>query len=222
MSSRIFACALLAPLVTLATAQDTKLETDKQKTGYAIGVQFGKIIEYGKELADLDALMRGLNDHLAGKPSPLSEDEINQLIGEFQRQSQANRLAAAKVEGDAYLAENAKKPGVVVLASGLQYKVVKEGTGPKPMRNDTVRAHYSGKLVNGDEFDSSYRRNEPIVIGVGQVIPGWTEALLLMPVGSKWELYIPPDLGYGPQGSGPIPPNSVLIFEVELLEIVKQ
>lgn len=127
-------------------------------------------------------------------------------------------MSDAKTAGEKFLAENAKKPGITVRPSGLQYKVLKEGTGAKPAKTATVTTHYRGKLIDGSEFDSSYSRNEPTSFGVTQVIPGWTEALQLMPIGSKWELYIPSNLAYGPSGiPGVIPGNSVLVFEIELL-----
>ena len=134
-----------------------------------------------------------------------------------------NKSSAVKEEGRKFLADNKKRPGVVELPSGLQYEIIKQGTGEKPKATDTIKAHYAGTLINGQEFDNSYKRGEPIILPVGGVIQGWVQALQLMPVGSKWKLYIPSDLGYGDRGAGSaIPGGSALIFEIELLEIVNR
>jgi FKBP-type peptidyl-prolyl cis-trans isomerase len=165
---------------------------------------------------------------LSGNKTLLTEEEaraaLMQLQSEMQAKMQAKQTAegeANKKEGDAFLAANKTKEGVVTLPSGLQYKILKEGSGPKPTPTDSVVCNYKGTLINGTEFDSSYKRGEPATFPVTGVIKGWTEALQLMPVGSKWQLFVPADLGYGPRGTpgGPIGPNSTLIFEVELMSI---
>jgi FKBP-type peptidyl-prolyl cis-trans isomerase len=209
------------------------LKTDKDKTSYAIGMNIGRNIADGLKkdsvAIDIDVLARGLKDVLADKKTLLTDDEakavLTALSGDIQKRQQATFQAAVeknKKEGDAYLAANKSKPGVVTLPSGLQYKVIQEGTGPKPAVTDTVECNYKGTLVDGTEFDSSYKRGQPAKFPVNQVIKGWTEALQLMPVGSKWELVIPPTLGYGERGTpngGPIGPNATLVFEVELMSI---
>ena len=170
---------------------------------------------------------RGLKDGLAGGKTQLSDDEAQAAIMQVQnemRQKQQEKMqaegAANKKEGEDFLAANKSKEGVVTLPSGLQYKILTEGTGPKPTASDTVVCNYRGTLINGTEFDSSYKRGQPATFPVGGVIKGWTEALQLMPVGSKWQLFIPSDLAYGERGPSPeIGPDSTLIFEVELMSI---
>jgi FKBP-type peptidyl-prolyl cis-trans isomerase len=208
------------------------LETQDQKVSYLMGIENGKgITSTGVDL-DHAAYQQGFADGAAKNDSKLSEEETANVIGEFQQQMMAKRQEMQKVEQEAkdlesdtnlkegatFLEANGAKEGVVTTESGLQYKVVTEGSGPKPTKESTVEVHYAGKLLDGTEFDSSIKRGVPVKFGVTQVIPGWTEALQLMSEGSKWELYIPADLGYGAGGQGPIGPNSVLIFEVELLK----
>jgi FKBP-type peptidyl-prolyl cis-trans isomerase len=177
---------------------------------------------------DSAALIQGMKDALAGGKTLLTEDEARSALMQLQKDMQEKQQAKAaaegdanKKEGDAYLAANKTKEGVVVLPSGLQYKILTPGSGPKPAATDSVVCNYKGTLINGTEFDSSYKRGEPATFPVTGVIKGWTEALQLMPVGSKWQLFIPPDLAYGPRGTpgGPIGPNATLIFEVELISI---
>jgi len=178
---------------------------------------------------DPDMLMRGLKDGLSGGKTLMSDEQARQEISELRQQMMAKMQAKQQQEseenkkkGDAFLAENKTKPGVVALPSGLQYKILKEGTGPKPTATDSVKCNYKGTLVNGTEFDASEKHGGPATFPVTGVIKGWTEALQLMPVGSKWQLFIPPDLGYGARGAGgDIGPNETLIFEVELLSIEK-
>ncbi len=212
-------------LATDAKGKDMKLETDNQKASYAIGRQIGESMKSQGVEVDVDVLASSMKEALAGTKSRLSEEEAHKALQGLQAKVKERMLAEAKKtqeEGDKYLAENAKKKGVKTTASGLQYEVVKEGKGPAPKDNETVKVHYQGTLINDKEFDSSYKRNEPAEFGINQVIPGWTEALKLMKVGSTYNLTIPAKLAYGEHGQGSIPPNSVLKFKVELLEIVKQ
>lgn len=196
------------------------LETEAQRLSYSAGVRFGTFLEYGGELVDRDALLRGLADALDGVDLAMSEAEVDTAFMELQGRMSKSREDAMSAEGKAFLEENAKKEGVVQLPSGLQYKVLEKGAGSTPSATDTVTTHYSGTLLDGTEFDSSYKRGEPTSFGVGRVIPGWTEALQLMQVGDKWELYIPADLAYGSRGAPPmIPPYATLIFQIELISI---
>jgi len=212
-----------------APAAKTTLTTQQEKVGYAIGIQIGSQLAQTKESLDTDALILGINDALAQNKPKLTNEEMQQAKMAFQQEVQAKaqkqiaELAQKnKAEGEAFLAANKTKEGVVTLPSGLQYKVLKEGTGATPTVTDTVVTHYTGKLINGQVFDSSVQRGEPATFPVNGVIPGWTEALQKMKVGGKWELVIPADLAYGERGAGQaIAPNSVLVFEIELLDIKK-
>ncbi len=206
----------------------TTLATNKEKASYAIGMNLGGGLHRQNIDVDTAALVQGLKDALSGNKTQLTEEEaraaLMQLQSEMQAKMQAKQAAegeANKKEGDAFLAANKTKEGVVTLPSGLQYKILTAGTGPKPTATDSVVCNYKGTLINGTEFDSSYKRGEPATFPVTGVIKGWTEALQLMPVGSKWQLFIPSDLAYGPRGTpgGPIGPNATLIFEVELISI---
>jgi len=177
-----------------------------------------------------DMLVQGMKDAMSGGKMLLTEDEARAAVMEMQKQVQAQMQEKAKAmgetnkkEGDAFLAANKSKEGVTTLPSGLQYKVITNGTGPKPKAEDTVVCNYKGTLIDGKEFDSSYKRGEPATYAVNGVIKGWTEALQLMPVGSKWQLFVPPDLAYGDRGAGAdIGPEATLIFEVELMSIEKK
>jgi FKBP-type peptidyl-prolyl cis-trans isomerase FklB len=188
---------------------------------YALGLSMaGFYKEQGVENINTSLVTRAINDLKSGKPL-LDENQVNNCIITFMQAAKAREAEPAKREGQAFLDSNKTKPGVVTLPSGLQYKIVKEGTGAKPQAGDRVKVHYQGSLTNGKVFDSSIQRGEPIEFGVSEVIRGWTEALQLMPVGSRWQLYIPSDLGYGDAGAGTdIPPGATLIFDVELLDIV--
>jgi FKBP-type peptidyl-prolyl cis-trans isomerase len=221
----ILGTCLLA--VAACAAEPPALKTQKEKVSYGIGVEMGKNFRREGIEVDSDALLKGLKDGLAGQKLLISEEDLRKILMDFQaelKQKQIETIKTAagdnKKEGDAFLAENKKKEGVVTLASGLQYKILKAGTGKKPTAADTVECHYRGTLINGTEFDSSYRRGEPSVFPVSGVIPGWREALALMPVGSRWQLFIPPELAYGARGAGrDIGPGATLIFELELLGI---
>ncbi len=202
------------------------LKTLEQQASYAIGQSVAKNVQQNGLPMDVDAIAQALKDVRDGTPARLSEAEMRTAMQSVQQQAMAKQQAmkaeAGKrnlAAGEAFLLANKAKSGVVVTASGLQYRVLKAGTGAKPKASDTVTVHYAGKLIDGTEFDSSYARKEPTSFGVGGVIPGWTEALQLMPKGSKWQLVIPAKLAYGENGTGPIPPNSTLVFDVELLDI---
>jgi len=203
------------------------LKTPKDKVSYSIGMNIGKSIKRDNVEVDPDLLLRGLKDVLGGATPLMTDQEAESTLTALQndlrkKQDQEKQQVAEtnKKEGDAFLAANKTKDGVVTLPSGLQYKILQEGTGPKPTAADTVTVNYRGTLLDGTEFDSSYKRGQPASFPVGGIIKGWTEALLLMPVGSKWQLFIPADLAYGPRQAGPtIGPNSTLVFEVELLSI---
>ena len=217
---------LLAGVLLAGAALAAELETDAQKLGYIIGMDIGSSLkQQGAEL-DLDSLFEAIRATYKGEPLAMTPEEAATVREEFiakrraaaegERQSQG---AANAAEGDKFLLENRVKEGVQVTESGLQYKVIQMGDGAKPAATDRVTVHYRGKLLNGEEFDSSYSRNQPMTFQLDQVIPGWTEGVQLMPVGSKFMFYIPPGLAYGENGGGPIGPNATLIFEVELLGI---
>ena len=211
-----------------APAPGLELRDLKQKASYGYGYSLGKNLKAQGVEIDADLFARGLVDALGGNPGAMKDEEIQATLQEFARQLQArqagmagNKAASNKLEGERFLAANKSRPGVTTLPSGLQFKVMKQGSGPKPKATDTVTVHYEGKLIDGTIFDSSLKRGQPASFGVNQVIAGWTEALQLMPVGSTWELYIPSNLAYGerPRPGGPIGPNAVLTFEVQLLKI---
>jgi len=193
-----------------------ELKDLKQKASYGIGVNIARQIKGSGMDFDPEVLARGIRDALAGK-ALLNDQEIEQAMQAFQQEL----LGKVKQEGEAFLAENTKKKGVTTQPSGLQYEVLKAGTGKQPKATDTVTVNYEGKLINGTVFDSSYKRGEPATFPVNGVIKGWTEALQLMKVGAKWRLYVPSGLAYGanPRPGGPIRPNDPLIFEVELLDV---
>jgi FKBP-type peptidyl-prolyl cis-trans isomerase len=198
------------------------LTTPKAKASYAIGTSIGrKLHDDGLDI-DSAVLYRALKDAAAGKKPQLSDDEMRAALMDFQKQAREEAALKNKQKGDAYLVENKTKEGVKTLPSGLQYKILKEGTGPKPTASDSVVCNYKGTFVDGQEFDSSYKRGEPATFPVTGVIKGWTEALQLMPAGSKWQLVIPPALAYGDQGRPGMPPNSTLVFEVELVKIAEK
>jgi FKBP-type peptidyl-prolyl cis-trans isomerase FklB len=209
------------------TAAPLTLKTDKDKISYAIGLNVGKAMKRDAVDVDPDILTRAIKDVFSDAKLLLTDQEAQTILTALQgdlrkkQEVQQQQLAETnKKEGDDFLAANKTKEGIVTLPSGLQYKILQEGTGPKPTAADTVTVNYRGSLLNGTEFDSSFKRGQPASFSVGQIIKGWTEALELMPVGSKWQLFIPPDLAYGLRGAGPsIGPNSTLVFEVELLSI---
>ena len=223
----------IAATLTLAACQpqgsshSEKLETSADSASYAIGVLVGdqnkqQLETSGAEDFNMDVLVGAFEKQLKGEETQMTIEDARTFIqAYFQKMAEVQGEKKTK-EGDEFLAKNKERDGVVELESGLQYEVITEGTGPKPTAEQTVKVHYTGTLINGKVFDSSVESGEPATFGVGQVIPGWTEALQLMPVGSKWKVYIPGNLAYGPRGAGAdIGPNETLIFEVELLEIVK-
>lgn len=226
MKSLIVALATVL-LVLPVSAQEKSTQTPplkdlKDKVSYSIGLNIG--FNFAKQKMDLnpDVLAAGVKDAIAGKPQ-MTQDQVKETMAAFEKDMvEKQKAVGAKnaADGEKFLAENKKKDGVKTTASGLQYKVLKEGTGPSPATTDTVTVNYRGTLIDGTEFDSSYKRNEPATFPLQGVIKGWTEALPLMKKGSKYQLFIPASLAYGERSPGAdIPPNSTLIFEVELMEI---
>jgi FKBP-type peptidyl-prolyl cis-trans isomerase FklB len=209
------------------TQQKVELKSQEDSLSYAIGMDIGKNLKTQSAKVDPAIMARGVKDILDSAKTMLSEDQAQGCLMSFSQRMMEKREAEMKVKGDQgkvegenFLAANKTKEGVVTTASGLQYKIITKGTGPKPTATQTVRVHYRGTFIDGKEFDSSYKRGQPIEFPVNGVIKGWTEALQLMPVGSKWQLFIPSDIAYGDRGAGQaIPPNSTLIFDVELLGI---
>jgi FKBP-type peptidyl-prolyl cis-trans isomerase FklB len=195
------------------------LTTDKEKQSYALGMNIGRGLTRQQVDVDTALVIRGLRDTLAGTKPLLTDAEAEAALTQLQAATEQKIGDTNMKEGQEFLAANKTKDGVVTLPSGLQYKILTPGTGPKPTAGDTVVCNYRGAFINGQEFDSSYKRGQPATFPVSGVIKGWTEALQLMPVGSKWQLFIPSDLAYGPAGRGGIPPNATLIFEVELISI---
>jgi FKBP-type peptidyl-prolyl cis-trans isomerase FklB len=204
-----------------------ELKDQKDKESYSLGYQFGQNLKFQGVDINLDLYTSGIKDALGGKEPQMSQEEIRATITGLQQRLQAARekglkeMAAKNLEeSKKFLAENRKKEGVKTLPSGLQYKVIAEGSGKMPKADDTVTVNYKGTLIDGTEFDSSYKRGQPVTFKVNGVIRGWTEALQLMKEGSKWQLFIPPELAYGERGAGrTIPPSSTLIFEVELISV---
>jgi FKBP-type peptidyl-prolyl cis-trans isomerase FklB len=207
--------------------EPTALETQKERDSYAIGVELAKSIKQRELDIDMDILIKGLNDESAGKPLLMEEGELRKTLTKVHSEARRKQVLSRRMtgeenkkEGDEFLAENKKKEGVVTLPSGLQYKILKAGEGKQPKETDTVEVHYRGALLNGTEFENSYRTGLPATFEVRGVIPGWREALKLMPVGSKWQIFVPPQLAYGQRGAARhIGPNATLIFELELLAI---
>ncbi|MBP2683053.1 MAG: FKBP-type peptidyl-prolyl cis-trans isomerase [Deltaproteobacteria bacterium] len=220
-------CGVIALSGAAFAADAPELKTDKEKISYSIGMDIGGNLKRGSVEVDPEMLAKGIQDSYGGGKTLLTEDQARQVIEEFQKTMMAKKAEEMqklseknKADGEKFLAENAKKAGVKVLPSGLQYKVIAPGTGKSPKATDTVTTQYKGTLIDGTEFDSSYKRGEPATFPVSGVIPGWTEALQLMKEGAKWQLFLPPNLAYGERGAGrDIGPNSTLIFEVELISV---
>lgn len=207
-----------------AATPNLDLKDEKVRLSYSVGYQVGG--DFKRQGVDInpELLLKGVQDALTGKQPLMAPQEMRSTLVELQKtvlvfQEKKRKIEREKnlEESKAFLIENGKKEGVKILPSGLQYKVITEGSGNTPKANDTVTVHYRGTLINGTEFDSSYKRGEPATFGVDGVIRGWTEALQMMKEGAKWQLFIPPDLGYGDKSTGRIEPNSTLIFEVELI-----
>jgi FKBP-type peptidyl-prolyl cis-trans isomerase FklB len=228
MICRLMLTALFVLAFGSAAAQgQPSLKDQKEKISYIIGMDIGANFKKQSIEIDPDILAKGIKDGLSGAKPLISEPEAKEVMTAFEKEMRARRETVQttageknKKEGEAFLAENKKKEGVKTLPSGLQYKVIKAGTGKKPAAADTVTTHYRGTLIDGTEFDSSYKREKPATFQVSGVIPGWTEALQLMEEGAKWQLFVPPNLAYGERGAGQvIGPHATLIFEVELVSI---
>jgi FKBP-type peptidyl-prolyl cis-trans isomerase FklB len=228
MKSGLIIALCIGILAGQVYAQDVVLQTQKDKVSYSIGMDIGMTLKNQSIEVDPAILSRGIKDSMTGQKPLMTEQEIRDTITAFQKEMTAKQQELAKQmgeknkkEGETFLAENKKKEGVKTLASGLQYKVIKAGTGKKPKATDTVTTNYRGTLVDGTEFDSSARQGKPATFRVNGVIPGWTEALQLMEEGAKWQLFIPSNLAYGERGTqgGPIGPNAALIFDIELISI---
>ena len=209
-----------------SAADKVDLKSQKDKESYSLGYQFGQNMKAQGVDLNLKVYTSGIQDALRGANPTLSQEEIQKTLSELQKRIAAAHQKESKEKADknlsdakAFMEENKKKEGVKTLPSGLQYKVLAEGSGKTPKATDEVTVNYKGTLVDGSEFDNSYKRGAPANFRLDKVIKGWTEALQLMKEGSKWQLFIPPELGYGERGAGPVPPNSVLIFEVELISV---
>ena len=225
MKLTVFSLLLgVAAAPVFAAEGDGKFTDPKERTSYALGLNFGSNLKTQGVDVNLDTLRKGIEDALAGNPQ-LNENELRDTFTNLRTQIQSRMAEKGKQNkeaGDKWLAENKTKPGVLITDSGLQYKIISDGTGESPKPGDEVQVKYTGRLIDGTVFDSTDKRGgEPARFKVGQVIPGWTEALQLMKKGSKWELYIPSQLAYGERATGAIPQNSTLIFEVELLDFTK-
>jgi len=220
-------CAMVAFSGASFAAEDPELKSDKEKISYSIGMDIGGNLKRGAVEVDPDMLAKGLKDSYSGEKTLLTEDQARQAIEDFQKTLKAKKVETMRInseknkaDGEKFLAENAKKEGVKSLPSGLQYREITPGKGKSPKATDTVTTHYKGTLIDGTEFDSSYKRGEPATFPVAGVIKGWTEALQLMKEGAKWQLFIPPNLAYGERGAGrDIGPDATLVFEVELISV---
>jgi FKBP-type peptidyl-prolyl cis-trans isomerase len=217
------------PIAWANAEENLALKTDREKVSYGIGVEMARNLNKQGIVFDVNWVIKGLTDGLLGKKILLPEEDLRKIMALYMAEHRQKQREARKTilgdtknqkEGEAFLTENKQKEAVVTLSSGLQYKILKEGNGKKPTETDTVEVHYRGTLIDGTEFESSYQTGHPTTFAVAAVIRGWKEALSLMPVGSNWQLLIPPQLAYGARGSGrTIPPNATLIFELELLAI---
>lgn len=239
MKQPFFKACLLAASVALVACQqsdenhsvgDMELDSQERQISYILGANVASQFASQEMKVDTAAFALGFEDIISGRESRLSEDQVREVISAYQEEETARMEEAYRVvadanvkEGEEFLAANAQEEGVVVLDSGLQYRVIKAGEGATPEAEDMVEVDYRGRLIDGTEFDSSYQRGEPATFGVNQVIPGWTEALQLMQEGAKWELFIPSELAYGPGGTGGlIGPSATLIFEVELHKVINE
>jgi FKBP-type peptidyl-prolyl cis-trans isomerase FklB len=235
MKMKLVATAIGLAMSTTIMAADvtatasTSLSSDKDKLSYSIGADLGKNFKKQEIEISPTAMVQGLQDGLSGNQLQLTDDQMKDVLSKFQKDLMSKRNAEFskkseenKAKGDAFLHENKVKDGVVTLSSGLQYKIIEQGKGSKPGKDDSVTVEYTGTLIDGQVFDSTEKAGKPATFKVSQVIPGWTEALQLMPAGSTWEVYIPASLAYGPRSvGGPIGPNETLIFKVHLISISK-
>ncbi len=224
MKLRALPIALMMAIQVTVQAQDsTPLETNAQKFSYGVGLQIGQQLKrQGLSSVDVRAIAAAIEDVLEGRDMRVSMEDMQVAATAYQNELNAEKLAQGdknKAAGEKFLSENGSREGIVVLDSGLQYRVIESGAGESPTETDTVVVHYRGRLLDGTEFDSSYGRGEPTEFGVTQVIPGWQQILQIMPVGSKWEVWIPAPLAYGTRGAATIGPNETLHFEIELIEI---
>ena len=215
-------CFILC-LTSIATHAAVELKTDKQKLSYALGAYFSQGVKQQNVDLDIPTFLQAVEDSLNKAPLQMTESEIETVLNQYKEKLASERNATAgtnKSVGQKFLEANKTKEGVVTLPNGLQYKIIEEGTGAKPASESNVKVHYQGTLIDGKVFDSSYERGEPVSFNLNQVIKGWQEVLPLMSIGSKWQVYIPPDLAYGERGAGgAIGPNATLIFEIELIGI---
>lgn len=225
----LFTLVGAAVVTSLWAADESPLKTQKDKLSYMLGMNLGRDLKRNDVEIDPELYLRGMKDALGGGKTLLTDAEAAQVMNAFRAELRQKQLAkqreagaANKKASEAFLAENKKKEGVKTTPSGLQYKIIVQGNGAIPTTNDTVVVQYRGTLINGTEFDNSYKRGEPATFPVTGVIKGWTEALLMMPVGSKWQLFIPPELAYGERPQRNIPANSTLLFDIELLGIKKK
>ena len=230
MKMKLVAVAMgFAMSTTMAAADTPALTTDMDKLSYSIGSDLGKNFKRQGIEINPTVMAKGVQDGMSGAPLQLTEQQMKDVLSKFQkdlitkRAAEFNKKAEEnKTKGDAFLTQNKGKPGVVALPSGLQYKIITAGSGKKPQKEDTVTVEYTGRLINGDVFDSTEKTGKPATFKLSQVIPGWTEALQLMPAGSTWEVYVPANLAYGSRNvGGPIGPNETLIFNIHLISVAK-
>ena len=231
MKIKLVTAAVMGLMMTTAMAATdaTSLSTDTDKLSYSIGADLGKNFKTQGIDINPTALAKGMQDGMGTAPLALTEQQMKDVLNKFQKDLMAKRTTdfnkkadENKTKGEAFLADNKSKPGIVVLPSGLQYKIIEAGTGPKPSKSDTVTVEYTGTLINGTVFDSTDKAGKPATFQVSQVIPGWTEALQLMPSGSTWQVFVPANLAYGPRSvGGPIGPNEALVFKIHLISVKK-
>jgi FKBP-type peptidyl-prolyl cis-trans isomerase FklB len=222
MKTRLLVAISLCIATIGASAGEATPKTDDEKFSYAIGYQIAESVKRQGMEVDVDSLIQAIRDDLTGTPLRISQPEMQAAVVAYQQKKFEELSDKNQKAGKKYLAANKKKPGIVELPSGLQYRIVEEGSGEKPVSSDTVKVHYRGTLIDGTEFDSSYARGEPVTFQIANIINGWQQALILMSEGAKWQVFIPPTLAYGSGGAGQnIGPNETLVFEIELVSIEK-